>query len=316
MHQFAVATWVHDVQQSQESQSPQPSPFRRTKRRTPPDTISLPRPKTRRLALTNASAYILNMGHPPLPDSKRDQADSGDRPTRRLSPRKRQSPLINDDANDSNAKGSTPQIENILSSRPIPVLRSKSARTLVDIPTASSSQSRTKTKDSSGRSISPKKSSGKVVLGRVGNGVRHLPLANRPTDVDSQLGHAGKGLWDALRDCEFGNCVLPAEIKVQLAEQLGKMMELWLDEDDHRSIPTLLCELETVQTINAKSNRCVTERDHEAEWNCRVHTPLLELALGYVDDKCLGFRNVYVFNSPLILSRSNLRHQYIRTHQR
>ncbi|KAF2105199.1 hypothetical protein BDV96DRAFT_592897 [Lophiotrema nucula] len=53
----------------------------------------------------------------------------------------------------------------------------------------------------------------------------------------------------------------------------------------------LLCELRTVQTINALSHRCAENRDHESEWNNRVHTKVLELALGN-DEVSVGFRSV------------------------
>lgn len=64
-----------------------------------------------------------------------------------------------------------------------------------------------------------------------------------------------------------------------------------LDGYDDRPMTELKKELHTILTINALSHRCAENRDHESEWNNRVHTKVLELALGN-DEACVGFRSV------------------------
>ena len=50
----------------------------------------------------------------------------------------------------------------------------------------------------------------------------------------------------------------------------------------------LLYELHIVQTINALLYCCAENWDYESEWNNRVHTKVLELALGN-DEGSVGF---------------------------
>ena len=299
MHQLAIAAWADDVQQSQDSPE---LPLRRSKRRNCVNAIASPSAKARRLALTDVSAHASNMASR---DIKKGEVNRRGRGMRTLSPGKAQNPSDNDEAENLDFDSVTPRAKNTLDNRPIPILKSTSIQAsstgISTEPTTSSTPS------SPARSRSPKR----VILGRIGNGVRHLALAETLDDVQTQLGHAGKRLYSALRNVGFGEQVLPAGLAGQLAGKIDVVMDHWLDKSDERSIKTLHHELEAVQTIVVNSKRCIDERDHECEWNSIVHTPVLGLALGYITDECLGFRNVYVFRLSSFYNQNSWHHQHI-----
>ena len=49
---------------------------------------------------------------------------------------------------------------------------------------------------------------------------------------------------------------------------------------DERLVDELLWELRTIQNIISLSPWCLVNCNHETEWNNRVYTKVLELALG------------------------------------
>ena len=283
MHQLAIAAWADDVQQSQESPE---LPSRRRKRRNCVNATTSTPAKARRLALTDVSAHASNMTSRNI---EKGEVTRRGRGMRRPSPEKGQISSDNDEAENLGFDSVTPRAKKTLNNRPIPILKSTtnqaSSTGISTEPTTSSAAS------SPARSRSPKR----VVLGRIGNGVSHVPLAETLDDLQLQLGNAGERLHNALRKVDFGHQVLPANISGELAEKIGEAMDHWLDKSDERSKTTLQLELEAVQTIVVNSKRCTREQDPECEWNSIVHTPVLGLALGYTTDERLGFRNVYVF---------------------
>tara|TARA_R110002003_G_scaffold1452_2_gene23079 strand:+ start:230 stop:970 length:741 start_codon:yes stop_codon:yes gene_type:complete len=150
-------------------------------------------------------------------------------------------------------------------------------------PTRSHTQSQ-----SSNRSASPKKITS---LWNVGNGVTYTHLANTTASKRAQLGGNGLALLEKLEDVGDGP-VVPAELKLRLAEaDMGKVKQHQFDTLDERPVDELLWELRTIQDIISLSHRCSVNRDHETEWNNRVHTKVLELALGN-DETSVGFRSV------------------------
>ena len=116
-------------------------------------------------------------------------------------------------------------------------------------------------------------------------------LANTTALKREQLGENGLALLEKLEDVGDGP-VVPAGLEQRLAEaDMGKVKQHQLDGSDERSMDRLLQELQTIQVINLLSHRCSVNRDHETEWNNRVHTKVLELALGN-DETRVGFRSV------------------------
>jgi hypothetical protein len=70
-------------------------------------------------------------------------------------------------------------------------------------------------------------------------------------------------------------------LTARLAEAgIERIKPYQLDDSDERPMEELLRELHIVQTTNALSHRCAENRDHESEWNNRVHTKVFGLALG------------------------------------
>ncbi|CAE7021382.1 hypothetical protein HRS9139_01082 [Pyrenophora teres f. teres] len=138
------------------------------------------------------------------------------------------------------------------------------------------------------RSQSPKKVTS---LWNVGSGVIYTSLANTTALQRVQLGTAGFALLQTLEDVSDGP-VFPASLQEQLSKVgIERIKPHQFDHNDNRPIEELLHELHIVQTINALSHRCAENRDHESEWNNRVHTKVLELALGN-DEASIGFRSV------------------------
>ncbi|CBX91614.1 predicted protein [Plenodomus lingam JN3] len=141
---------------------------------------------------------------------------------------------------------------------------------------------------SSARSRSPRKVTS---LRHVGSGVTYTGLAATTDLQEMQLGTAGFALLQTLYDAIEGP-VFAASLQEHLGKaSIGRIRPSQLDHNDDRPIEELLRELHIVQTIYALSNRCVENRDHESEWNNRVHTKVLELALGN-DEASVGFRSV------------------------
>ncbi|CAA9959554.1 hypothetical protein PTMSG1_02971 [Pyrenophora teres f. maculata] len=106
-----------------------------------------------------------------------------------------------------------------------------------------------------------------------------------------QLGTVGFALLQTLEDVSDGP-VFPARLQEQLSKVgIERIKPHQFDHNDNRPIEELLHELHIVQTINALSHRCAENRDHESEWNNRVHSKVLELALGN-DEASIGFRSV------------------------
>jgi hypothetical protein len=86
--------------------------------------------------------------------------------------------------------------------------------------------------------------------------------------------------------------VVPAKLKQQLAEaDIGRVKHHQFDTSDESSVDELLWELRTMQGIVSLSHRCSVKGDHETDWNNRVHTKMLKLALGN-DERRLRFRSV------------------------
>ncbi|KAF2820911.1 hypothetical protein CC86DRAFT_304134, partial [Ophiobolus disseminans] len=72
---------------------------------------------------------------------------------------------------------------------------------------------------------------------------------------------------------------------------IGRVKQDQFDKSDERPVDELLCELRIIQDIVSLSHRCSVNWDHKTEWNNRVHTKVLELALGN-DETRVGFRSV------------------------
>lgn len=130
-----------------------------------------------------------------------------------------------------------------------------------------------------------------ISLWDAGNGVTYTHLVNTTASRREQLGSVGVALLDVLEDMADGP-VFATRLKQELTEAgIERIGPHQLDDGDDRSMEELMAELRTVQTINALSRRCAENRDHESEWNNRVHTKVLELALGN-DEAQVGFRSV------------------------
>jgi hypothetical protein len=156
-----------------------------------------------------------------------------------------------------------------------------------DLPASSPTRSHTHSQ-SSNRSASPKKVTS---LWNVGNGVIYTHLANTTASKREQLGGNGLVLLEELEDVGDGP-VVPEKLKQWLAKaDMGRVRQHQFDLSDGRPMDELLWELRTIQDIISLSHRCSVNRDHETEWNNRVHTKVLELALGN-DETSVGFRSV------------------------
>ncbi|KAH9859269.1 hypothetical protein J1614_012183 [Plenodomus biglobosus] len=285
MHVDAVVAWIYDLQLSTLSRSSQsPHPLQSRKRKWP-DYCACERPhKTRCVALAE-------MASPP--DATR--ALERKRP-RTPSPPKRQFPTdahSSDPDSPNEVDGRTPRQTTRI--HPIPDL----SRSYIDIlgagaesarsPLRSRSHTQSQSQSaSSARSTSPKKVTS---LWDVGSGVTYTSLANSTASRRGQLGPTGMALLDVLEDVADGP-VFASSLKPQLREAgIEKIKAHQLDGDDHRPMAELTAELCTILTINTLSHRCAEARDHESEWNNRVHTKVLELALGN-DEARVGFRSV------------------------
>jgi hypothetical protein len=73
-----------------------------------------------------------------------------------------------------------------------------------------------------------------------------------------------------------------------------------LDHDDVRSVDDISVEWEQTTAIAASARICAEEHDHEAEWNTRVHSRVLDHVFDRASEHQVGFRTVYV--SATILS--------------
>lgn len=118
-----------------------------------------------------------------------------------------------------------------------------------------------------------------------------MHFANTTASRREQLGSVGAALLDVLEDTADGP-VFATRLRQELTKAgIERIKAHQLDDDDDRSMEELIAELRMVQTINALSHRCAENRDHESEWNNRVHTKVLELALRN-DEAQVGFRSV------------------------
>jgi hypothetical protein len=286
MHPNSVAAWIHEVELSAGSRlslSPCPlTPPLRSGKRARSDDYNFERPlpnKKRRVALADMAAN----GH--------------NRPATPTSPRKRLHSVNLDprEAGHGDLDGPTPRPHTR-----IPLISgfslSYTNALAVDgdgfdspLQSQTRSQSRPQSQSASSvRSTSPKKVTS---LWDVGNGVEYKPLADPADDQRKQLGTVGIKLLDQLEDVADGP-VFAARFESQLvAAGIKKIKPHHLDHADDRPTTELISELQTIQIINAFSRRCVVNRDHESEWNNRVHTKILELALGS-DEARVGFRTV------------------------
>ncbi|KAF2626363.1 hypothetical protein BU25DRAFT_411764 [Macroventuria anomochaeta] len=300
MHVDAVAAWVSDLESTTRFV---PSPLQSRKRRRSNPCKSQQLHKTRRVALTEMAAR----NHDDNPDttktteSKRMRTPS---PSKRLFP----ADVYSSDADSPDELDEcTPRPRQRI--HPIPDLSLSYTNTLTAVATEddlalqrrarsyakqrseshSRSQSQSQSQSaSSARSTSPKKVTS---LWDVGNGVTYMPLANTTASQREQLGRAGMALLDVLEDVADGP-IFAASLRQELIEAgIEKIRQSQLDDDDDRPIEELKAELQTTLAINALSNRCAKNRDHESEWNNRVHTKVLELALGN-DEAHVGFRSV------------------------
>ncbi|KAF2876860.1 hypothetical protein BDV95DRAFT_624998 [Massariosphaeria phaeospora] len=252
MHPVSVAAWVHEIK------SP---PLSSRKRARPNHCESLPR------------CFPVN-AYSPDPDSQ-DSLDELGGPTPR------------------------PRIYSHYT-HPVPKLSyTKSLVAIADelggdaFQTRSPSRSRTQSQQSQSQASSTRSAGAKKVtsLWDVGSGVAYTNLANTAAKRRLQLGNGGLALLEALEDVSDGP-VFAARLKAQLIEAgIERIKPHQLDDTDNRPIEELLTELDVIQTINALSHRCAENRDHESEWNNRVHTKVFELALGN-DEGIVGFRSV------------------------
>lgn len=291
MHSIPVAAWIREIELTQSNIS-----SLRTHKRRQHNTRRSPRPqKKRRVVLGETAANDQDM-FIPSPERKASQ------PRRSIEKKRMRSssPFENQrrfpDGTDSpdDIDDTTPRPDRfVLSAYPVPDLSYKEALSnepvvddddlLARSPTRSHTQSQ-----SSKRSASPKKITS---LWNVGNGVLYTHLANTTASKREQLGENGLALLEKLEDVGDGP-VVPVRLKEQLVEaDMGKVKQHQFDASDERSVDELLRELQTIKHIISLSHRCSVNRDHETEWNNRVHTKVLELALGN-DETSVGFRSV------------------------
>lgn len=279
MNPLSVAAWVRELEPRPPTR-PYTSPLHTGKRGQPGSCTSpSPRPlkRTRRAVLGEMAANDQNMSSSCTQNNKKRM--------RTPSPSKnsRQFP---DDAYSSD-DDATPRVA--CSAYPISYLPYPDKSSMEDDDFRASSPTRSYTQSqSSNRSASPKKITS---LWNIGNGVVYTHLANTTASKREQLGGNGLALLEKLEDVGDGP-VVPAKLKEQLAEaDMGKVKQHQFDTSDERPVDDLLWELRTIQDIIALTNRCSTNRDHETEWNNRVHTKVLELAFGN-DETSVGFRSI------------------------
>jgi hypothetical protein len=300
MHSLSIDAWIRELEPRSRSRSYSSS--LRDRKRLQPDTGKNPRlrKKTNRLVLCEIGSNDQNMDMP-SPQS------SASRPKRSIEKKRIRTPSLSknarqfpddayspDDINDATPR----QDRSACSAYPIPNLSYKEALSnepVVEDNLQARSSTRSQTQSqSSNRSASPKKITS---LWNVGSGVTYTHLANTITSQREQLGENGFALLEKLEDVGDGP-VVPARLKQQLAEaDMGKVKQHQFDTSDKRPVDELLWEFRTIQDITSLSHRCSVNRDHETEWNNRVHTKVLELALGN-DETDVGFRSVYVTLLP------------------
>ncbi|KAJ4330091.1 hypothetical protein N0V87_010306 [Didymella glomerata] len=297
MHPISVAAWIRELEPRARTQ-PFPSSLRTYKRRQH-DTGKSPRPrprkKVRRVVLGEIAANDQNM-FMPSPESNASQPKKSidKKRMRTPSPSKNQRQFPDDAYSPDDINDTTPRPNRFArSAYPVPNLSYKEALCneliVVDDDLLARSPTRSLTQSqSSNRSASPKKITS---LWNVGNGVIYTHLANTTASKREQLGENGLALLEKLEDVGDGP-VVPARLKQRLAEaDMGKVKQHHFDASDERLVDELLWELRTIQDIVSLSHRCSVNRDHETEWNNRVHTKVLELALGN-DETSVGFRSV------------------------
>lgn len=301
MHYAAVAAWVCELEPHARTQL---HPFRsRTRKRRQPDSRESPRPrkKTRRVALGEMATNDQNMRIPaPKSNALRPKKSIDKKRRRTPSPTKNQRRFPEDAYSPDDDDATPRQGRFARDPYPVPILPYKEALSMEHIedddddddqarsPTRSptrSTRSHTQSQ-SSNRSASPKKTTS---LWIIGNGVNYTSLAIGTAARMEQLGGNGLAL---LKKLDNVDAVVPAQLKQALAEaDVGELKEYQFDKSDERPVDELRWELRTIQDINSLSHRCSRDRDHEAEWNNRVHTKVLELALGN-DETRVGFRGV------------------------
>lgn len=276
MHPVSVAAWAHEIKSPSRSHpSPPHLPSRKRAR------LILQSPQPRRLVLAaNSHNKVVEKKymHTPSPQKRQFPADA-------YSP---------DADTPDKLDGPTPRPRNHQYIHPIPRLSYReSLATTTDELDGDGFQPRPRPQSqsqsaSSARSASPQKVTS---LWDIGNGVIYTSLANTAADRRVQLGPIGVALLEKLEDVADGP-VFAAGLKARLVEKgIERIKPHQLDQSDNRPMEELLCELDAVQTINALSHRCAENRDHESEWNNRVHTKVLELALGN-DEVNVGYRCV------------------------
>ncbi|PSN58927.1 hypothetical protein BS50DRAFT_641365 [Corynespora cassiicola Philippines] len=284
MHPISVAAWIRELEPRARTQSYSSS--LRTCKRQQPDTRKSPRSrnKTCRVVLGKITANDQNMSIPsPKSNASQPKRSIDKKRMRTPSPSKNPRQFPDDAYSPDDIEDVTPRPDRFShSAYPIPNLSYKEAlfnEPIVDdddlqarSPTRSHTQSQ-----SSNRSASPKKITS---LWNVGNGVIYTHLANTTASKREQLGEHGFALLEKLEDVGDGP-VVPVGLKQRLAEaDMGKVKQHQFDTSDERPMDELLWELRTIQDIISLSHRCSVNRDHETEWNNRVHTKVLELALG------------------------------------
>ncbi|PVH91768.1 hypothetical protein DM02DRAFT_606179 [Periconia macrospinosa] len=295
MHPISVAAWIRELEPRARTQ-PYPSSLRTCKRQQP-DTRKSPhsRKKTRRVVLGEIAANDQHMFMPsPKSNASRPKRSIDKKRMRTPSPSKNQRQFPDDAYSPEDIEDATPRPDRFAhSAYPIPNLSYKEALSnepiaeYDDLQTRSPTRSHTQSQ-SSNRSASPKKITS---LWNVGNGVIYTHLANTTASKREQLGENGLALLEKLEDVADGP-VVPVGLKQRLAEaDMGKVRQHQFDTSDERPVDELLWELRTIQDIISLSHRCSVNRDHETEWNNRVHTKVLELALGN-DETSVGFRSV------------------------
>lgn len=102
------------------------------------------------------------------------------------------------------------------------------------------------------------------------------------TDTAEELGSLGQDLWWDLEATRSGAATIPRllwDTDENFRADLGggKLPRFLLDADDSRELEVLQRELEMVRKLNRRSRRCEKDGDPEAEWNNRVHSPLLDM---------------------------------------
>jgi hypothetical protein len=277
MHPSIVAAWIRDLELYARTQPP---PSACTRKRRHPDTDDNPRSsKTRRVVLGEIAANDDNMiTPPPNSNASRPKKSNGRKRMRTPSP-------SNDQRQFPDGSYSPSDIDEPIEADDDEPIEEDDD----DFQSRSPTESYTQSQSSESSAYHMKITS----LDYAGNGVRYTPLEECTVVSQGrreQLGESGFMLLEKLQDVSDGPAV-PVKLKEQLAAAKIKIPQRLWDTSDQRPVDELLYELRTIRGIISMSHRCSASHDHTSEWNNRVHTRVLELALGN-DETSLGFESM------------------------